>query len=254
VTSIVLEVEPAKLELYIPVIIEYEPEKFHVGYGGQNLPRNPRETIPKLIEKGLRAQLGMQSFITGQLDIEIGFYPTSTLCYAPAKTDEVYKDYIVIPTCPSTTQKLADALQKLDLAGLEKHLESAMDGIAKLANNPNLPASIQGLKETLADARKLVNRVDSQVDPLSKDAKKTIKDFGALARNVDSKVGGLTSGVDKTLSSARGLLSEDSPLLVQLENTLQEISAMSRSIKQLANYLDQHPEALIRGKGKPGGK
>jgi paraquat-inducible protein B len=42
--------------------------------------------------------------------------------------------------------------------------------------------------------------------------------------------------------------------MVDLENTLKEISAMSRSIRQLANYLDQHPEALISGKGKPGGK
>ena len=98
--------------------------------------RNPHATIPKLIEKGLRAVLGMQSFITGQLDIEIGFYPNSTLCYAPATTDKVYKDYIVIPTCQSTTQKLADALEKLDLAQLEMHLESAMDGIAKLVNDP----------------------------------------------------------------------------------------------------------------------
>jgi len=39
-----------------------------------------------------------------------------------------------------------------------------------------------------------------------------------------------------------------------LQNTLQEISAMSRSLRQVADYLDQHPEALIRGKGKPGGK
>ena len=42
--------------------------------------------------------------------------------------------------------------------------------------------------------------------------------------------------------------SEDAP------HALQEISAMSRSIRQLANYLDQHPEALIRGKENPGGK
>jgi paraquat-inducible protein B len=254
VTSIVIEVDPAKLQLSIPVIIEYEPEKFHVVSGGQHVRRDPRKTIPKLIERGLRAQLGMQSFITGQLDIEIGFYPNANLCYAPAKTDKVYKDYIVIPTCQSTTQKLAGALEKLDLAGLEKHLESAMDGIAKLANDPNLPASIQGLKETLQDARQLVTRVDRQVDPMSDDVKKTVKEFGKVAANIDARVGGLATGLDKTLSAARGSISQDSPLMVDLENTLQEISRMSRSLRQLADYLDQHPESLIRGKKKPGGK
>jgi paraquat-inducible protein B len=196
----------------------------------------------------------MQSFITGQLDIEIGFYPEKGVCYAPARVDTVYKDYIVIPTCQSTTQKLADALAKLDLAALEQHLESTLAGVDRLVNNPDLAVSFRALKDTLQDARKLVTRVDRQVDPLAKDTKKTINDLGKLARNLDGQVGGVATGFDKTLSKARGILSEDSPLIVDLQNTLQEISAMSRSIRQLANYLDQHPEALIRGKGKPGGK
>ena len=133
-------------------------------------------------------------------------------------------------------------------------MESALEGIAKLANNPDLAASIVHLKETLRDARKLVNRVDRQVDPLAEDMKKTVKDIGKLARNLDGRVGGVATSLDKTLSSARGVISEDSPLIVDLQNTLKEISAMSRSIRQLADYLEQHPEALIRGKGKPGGK
>jgi paraquat-inducible protein B len=254
VTNIILEVDPAMLQLSIPVLIEYEPEKFHLVSGGQHVQRDPRKTIPKLIERGLRAQLGMQSFITGQLDIEIGFYSDSTLCYAPAKVDKVYKDFIVIPTCKSTTQKLADALEKLDLAKLEKHLESAMDGIAKLANDPNLAASLRGLKDTLRDAQKLVTKVDRQVDPLAKDTKKTVNDIGKLARNLDGRVSGVSTSLDKTLSDARGFISQDSPLLVDLQNTLQELSRMSRSLRQLADYLDQHPESLIRGKKKPGGK
>ncbi len=129
-----------------------------------------------------------------------------------------------------------------------------MDGIAKLVNDPDLPASIRALKDTLQDAHKLVTKVDRQVDPLSKDVKKTVNDFGVLARNLNGQVGGVATGLDNTMSTARGLLSEDSPLIVQLENTLQEIAAMSRSIRQLTNYLDQHPESLIRGKGNPGSK
>jgi paraquat-inducible protein B len=254
VTSIVLEVEPSKLQLQIPVVIEYEPDKFHVAGGARHAQRDPRKTIPKLIERGLRAQLTMQSFITGQLAIEIGFYPNSTMCYPPAKVDKTYKDYIVIPTCQSTIQKLADALEKLDLKTLETHLESAMNGLAKLVNNPDLAASIKSLKATLKDTNKFVAKLDRQVDPLAKDTKKTVKDFGKLARNLDSRVGGVTTNLDKTLTAARGILSEDSPLIVDLENTLQEISAMSRSIRHLTSYLEQHPETLIRGKKKPGGK
>jgi paraquat-inducible protein B len=254
VVSIILEVDPAKMQIQIPVVIEYEPEKFQVVEGAKHVTRDPRKTIPKLIERGLRAVLTTQSFITGQLAIEIGFYPDATMCYPPAQTDKTYKEYIVIPTCQSTIQRLAEALEKLDLKSLETHLESAMAGLATLVNNPDLAASIKSLKVTLKDTHKFVGKLDRQVDPLANDTKKTVNDIGKLARNLDGRVGVVTTNLDKTLSGARGVLSEDSPLIVDLENTLKEISGMSRAIRQLANFLDEHPETLIRGKKKSGGK
>jgi paraquat-inducible protein B len=115
-------------------------------------------------------------------------------------------------------------------------------------------AGIRALRDTLQDISKLVTRVGHQVDPLADDVKKSVKDIGKLARNADAKLGPLETGLDKTMSSARGVLSEDSPLMVELQNTLREISAMSRSFRQLAAYLEQHPETVIRGKKSPGGK
>ncbi len=250
VTSIVIQADLAKNQIQIPVIIAIEPDRWQVR-GGE---RNPQKNVPKLIEMGLRAQLIMQSFITGQLMIQLDFYPKSAVCYAPPQADKDYRDYIVIPTCRSTGEKLAQALENLDLQKLEKHLESTLAGVDKVVNNPDLTASIRGLKDTLQDASKLFTRVEGQVDPLANDLKKTAKDFSKLANNVDSRVGGVATGLEKTMSTAGGTLSEDSPLMVDLQNTLQEISAMSRSLRQVADYLDQHPEALIRGKGKPGGK
>jgi paraquat-inducible protein B len=250
VTGITLQADLVKLKTQIPVLIEIEPDRWKVRAGE----RNYREIGEKLIEMGLRAQLVMQSFITGQLMIQLDFYPKSTLCYAPPQIDPDFKDYIVIPTCASTSERLAQALGDLDLKGIEKNLNSSLAGIDRLVNNPDLAASFRSLKDILQDARKLVNRVDSQVDPLANDVKKTVKDFGKLANDIDGRVGGVATGLDTTMSAAKGVLSQDSPLMVALENTLQEISAMSRSIRQLSNYLDQHPEALIRGKGKSGGK
>jgi phospholipid/cholesterol/gamma-HCH transport system substrate-binding protein len=245
VTSIVIQADLVNLQANIPVIIAIDPSEFQIIRGEID----PRKNVPRLIKNGLRAVLGMQSFITGQLEVELDFYPGT-----PIVLKHINKEYPEIPTTPSTTQKLADALAKLDLKKLEDHLESAMDGIAKLANNPDLPASIQGLKETLQSAHKLVVKVDRQVDPMAKGTKKTVTDLGNLARNLNDRVGGVTTGLDKTMSSARSVLSEDSPLIVDLQNTLKEISAASRSLRQLSDYLEQHPESLIRGKVKPGSK
>jgi paraquat-inducible protein B len=181
--------------------------------------------------------------------IELDYFPDS-----PLVLKNIDKEYIEIPTIPSTPSKLARALDKLDLEAIQSKLEAALDGVDNLTNNPDLAASIRHLKETLRDARKLVNRVDRQVDPLAKEAKQTVKDIGKLARNLDSRVGGVATSLEKTLAAARGVISPDSPLVVELEDTLKKISAMSQSIRELADYLEQHPETLIRGKKKPGGK
>jgi len=250
VTSIILQADFVTMKTQIPILIEIDPEKWKVRAGE----RNYQKVAAKLIEMGLRAQLITQSFITGQLMIQLDFFPKSKVCYAPPELDKDYKDYVVIPTCASTSERLAKAFGDLDLKGIEKNLNSSLVGIDRLVNNPDLAVSIRALKDTLQDARQFVTRVDRQVDPLADDLKKTVKEFGKLAANIDAQVGGLATGFDKTMFAARGFLSENSPLIVNLENTLQEISAMSRSIRQLTNYLDQHPEALIRGKGNPGGK
>jgi len=249
VTSIVLQVDPVKMKTHIPVIIEYEPEKFQVAAAGQKIHRDPLKNISKLIERGLRAQLAMQSFITGQLVIQLDFHPGT-----PVVLKDINKDYIEIPTIQSTGEWLAEALGDLDLKGIEKHLLSVLASVDRFVNNPDLTASLRAMKDTLQDARQLLAKVDRQVNPLSDDLKKTVKEVGKLASNIDGQVGGVASGLDKTMSAAKGVLSQDSPLMVELENALKEISAMSRSIRQLSDYLDQHPEALIRGKGNPGGK
>ncbi|MBM4293864.1 MAG: MCE family protein [Deltaproteobacteria bacterium] len=250
VVSIVIQTDLEKMKTYIPIIIEVEPEKFNVDEEDRKK-LGATKPVTKLIEKGLRAVLAMQSLITGQLVIELDFFPDSPLCYPPPRID---KDYIVIPTCQSTSQRLANALEKLDLEGLKKNLESTLAGVDRFVNNPDLAAGIRALKDTLQDASKLVTRVERQVDPLADDLKKTVKDIGKLARDTDAKVAGLTTSLDKTMSAARGVISEDAPLIVELQNTLKEISAMGRIFRQFADYLEQHPEVLIRGKGKPGGK
>ena len=88
VTSIILQADFVKMKTQIPVIIEIEPDRCKVRTGE----RSYRKVAEKLIEMGLRAQLVMQSFITGQLMIELDFYPNSKVCYAPPEIDKDYKD------------------------------------------------------------------------------------------------------------------------------------------------------------------
>ena len=265
VVSITIVADMAQGKTQIPVVVNILPERFNVVR--QASEAQQQKNLQRLIDRGLRAVLTTQSFITGQLAIEIGFYPDTEVVFRKKLTSE-YVAYLEIPTIPSAAQRLIKALETLDLKKIEEKITSSMDGISKLVNNPNLAPSILSLRETLQSTHKFITRVDGKVDPLTKNVNKTVKAYRRLANNLDARVNELTasldrtlsgfdktlSGLDKTMTGVRRRRLPNAPLVVDLESSLKEISAMSRSIRELADTLERQPESLIRGKKKPGGK
>ena len=83
--------------------------------------------------------------------------------------------------------------------------------------------------------------------------KATVKDVQNLVRDIDEKtlpqIDATVKDIQKTFVDADDLLDEDSKLVYEMENALMEISAMARSMRELADYLKRHTESLIRGKG-----
>jgi paraquat-inducible protein B len=264
VVSIDLVADMTQAKMQIPVVVEILPARIDVVRGE----RASKKSLQRLIDQGLRAVLVTQSFITGQLAIEVGFYPDNGEPVFRKKLASAYEEYPEIPTIPSTAQRLMQALSRLDLEKIEGKFTASMDGIAKFVNDPNLAPSVLALRETLQSTHKFITRVDGKVDPLTKNVNKTVKDYRRLADNLNARVTELTasldrtlsgldktlSGLDKTMTGVHGVVSPNAPLVVELESSLQQISAMSRSIRELADYLEMHPESLIRGKKKSGGK
>jgi paraquat-inducible protein B len=272
VKSINLEYNPKTLVFYVPVIIETEPNKIRL-IKGKRLPMN--EVMPLLIERGLRAQLTMGSLITGQLIVELDYYPKT-----PIKLIGLNKEYHEIPTIPSTFQAIFDTLKNLPLEETLKRLISAVKAFENILKSPEIPEILHSANLALTDARKLINDVDSRVAPLANSVDDTLGEYKKIAISVNEQVDPLmenarelVKGMDKKLEIlavkiAKGLeasheameqaretlevlqsrLGKDSPLLNQLDNTLREFSEMARSIRSLANYLSRHPEALLRGK------
>jgi len=281
VKSITLEADAKNLVVYIPVIIEIDPDRIHVVHGVRRGP----STIPELIKRGLRAQLTSGSFVTGQLLIELEFHPD-----APFKLVGLNKKYPEIPTIPSTFDRIFEKLENLNIDKFVNELLSAVGALEKVLSSPEIPEIFHSLKMTVDEARNLVKKLDRQVDPMVNGINETVKEYGKLARNVDGKVDPLASSVDATLKDARKLLTnvdgrveplassvgkslkqafdalaqakktlavaektigKESPVIYQFDKTLKEISRMARSIRSLADYLERHPNALLYGKGKP---
>jgi paraquat-inducible protein B len=277
VKSIVMRYDPKTLKVQIPVLVEIIPANVDTR-GIEST--DPKSQLERLIEMGLRAQLGSQSFVTGQLQIELDFYPDeeARLVGNLLGTDEAYPE---IPTIQSSFERMTKKVEKLPLDEIANKLSSSLAGIDQLVNSPELPEMIHALKLTLNDTRKLINNVDAQIKPLATSIDKTVKDFGKLARDADKQIEPLGSGmkatvkdvqklvndidkktlpqidatvkdIQKTFVDADDLVDEDSKLVYEMENALMEISAMARSMRELADYLKRHPESLLRGKGGSG--
>ena len=263
VTNILIRANRNDLTMSIPVFIEIRLDKFEVGETIQPQ-RDPAKTIAQLAERGLRAVLSTQSLITGQLMIELDYYPDS-----PVNLKNLDPEAPEIPTIPSTTERLFQNLQKIDLT----RINNIIVGVDRLVNNPDLPEGLKALRQTadevrqlvgkletytgdvtdnientLSDTRTLVNNVNAQVQPLIQDMRQLIEHFDEVALNINKQLDGVAANLNESLAGIRGVVSEDAPLVIELEETLENISNMTDSIRQLADYLEQNPQALIRGK------
>ena len=250
VSRIVIRSNLKTLKNYIPVYIEVYPESFEViGDDVAPLPRG--QELSKLIEMGLRAQLVTQSMITGQLMIEADMRPGT-----PVNLKNLEPEYMEIPTVPSAMAKLGKSLEKLDLQGISVSLTSILTTVDHLLKNPDIEASLRELKGVLQDTRSLLENVNSRVEPLADNLNSTLTDARGLVNNVDAKMDPLLKiaiaamkAAESAIKSVDDLVGTDSATRADLDTTLQELSGAARSMRILADYLEQHPDAIIKGKG-----
>jgi paraquat-inducible protein B len=282
VTHIQLLANTDDLSFQIPVFAETERRHFTLT-GNETLDLSPRAQLEILVERGMRAQLIKQSMVTGQLIVELDFHPDK-----PAKLVAGDDEYMEIPTITSGMDDLVKQIEKAPIQEILNKVLSAVDGIEKAINSKEVKESLRSLEQAVKNLNKLVLNIDSRIEPLVSTLEETVKDYGKLARNVDRQVKPVLSGIAKTeghanklvknvdaqvtrlgssidetaksasaalveatkaLNTIEGLTSEDSQMMYQITTTLKELSAAARSIRVWADYLERHPEALVRGKG-----
>lgn len=251
--------DPSKPFFVISVIIEVQSDKVKKGKIKRfRSAREAYEYIDHLIKQGLRAQLGLQSFITGQLQVELDIHPKEKAVFMG-----INKEYHEIPTIPSTYEKLAKKMENLPIEKIFNNLSSILARIDVLVNSPEIPESIHSLNLAIKDAKKILHKINEQVEPLTHQLDKTLEAYKTLAQNLDRQVEPVSSNVnetlkalaetteqaEKTLKNIENTVGKDSVIAAELSTTLTELSSAARSIRNLANYLYRQPNALIRGKG-----
>lgn len=209
----------ADLELLVEVAIfpnrlQARNEQGKAPYAGKDFrDKDFRAFIDRLIASGMRAQLRNGNLVTGQLYVALDFFPAA----GPGRADWAQ-------------------------------------------NPPQLPTQRGSLEELQTTLLRVVERIDKlPLDAIGKDTQKAIASLGRTLDEVEAlvkRLDGLANGdVRDTIIEARGaiadtrkLLSSDAPLQQDLRASLQELSRAAQALRHLADSLDRHPEALLRGK------
>lgn len=236
VSSVRVRLDSRDLSIRIPVFLEIWPDRVTATGDGEGI----SGIGPELIERGLRAQLQLQSFVTGQLAIQLDFHEGTTPRFEG--TDLGYPE---MPTIPSSMRELAETIQSLSLEELVRDAQETLQGINRVVNSPELSGALEGLNETVGELQSLIRNVDERVGPIS----------ASLERALDQTRQTLAEA-EETLAGAREALAigaEDSPVRYELLEVLRELAAAARSVRVLADYLERNPDSLLRGRAPAGG-
>ena len=202
------------------------------------------------IKKGMRAQLATESLLTGLLYIDLDLHPNTPIKFV-LEPDGPYREIPTVQTDLAQLQErlteTLDKFDKIDFQALVVSITDAANSIKTLTGSPELKATLESLKGTIANlnqavnsARDLINNANAKVGPLvtdiresSEEANKTMKETRAA------------------LVSLQQTLDPNSPLAVHLNQTLDSLTETSESLGEFTDYLQRNPGALIRGRYVP---
>ncbi|KPU90221.1 mammalian cell entry protein [Variovorax paradoxus] len=217
VKSIGVEFDRAEREFRMPVLVQIYPDRLRrrsTDRASENEPRfSQQERLRFLTEKGLRAQLRNGNLITGSVYVALDFFPKAP----PAKID-LSKSPIELPT-------MANSLDEI---------QSQVQEIASKLNKVPYEQIAQDLRTTLATLNKTLTATEQTVSRINND--------------VTPELAAAMKDVRKTVNSAERTLADDSPLQQDTRQMLQELTRAAGSVRVLTDYLERHPESLLRGK------
>ncbi len=228
-------------DIHIPVTLAILPEVFAAFEATEQSAQSRSEFTSKLIQRGLRAQLKTGSLLTGELVVDLDFYPD-----APPAEFRVEDGMPVIPSVPARLDTITSSLSTL---------------LTKVSNLP-LEELLQELRRTIADVDGLLTdpRMTATLVAIQSAAEKLSMIAGTLQAEVGPTAAALRRAADKAdaaVAEARGMfrqarktLDPNSRLYQTVTRMAQETARAARAVRLLAEYLERNPQALIRGRGQ----
>jgi len=248
-------VDRAGSDLRIAVI--YDVDRQRVESRGAAVRVDDPLDIDQLLALGVRAELATESLVTGRKYIALDLDPANPVSLEPVGSTP----YPEIPTINTGLERIEDAAYRIisdlgavPLDSLVSVATATFGEIGTLVSSPALASAVDRLPRTIAnldvaigDLQAVLARVDSAVAPMSEGVQRTADQATAAFARLDSTLADVTV----TLDGVETTLDPRSPMFVEFERAMSELAAASRALRDLADYLERNPSALVRG--RPGG-
>ena len=264
VTDILVFYDEQHGKIITPVIVEFAPGKIH-DLQGQHIVGTNADDIYFLIKQGLRAQLQMQSLLTGQLFVDINFRPETPIKLMGGDNPP----YPEIPSIPSpkeqlenTIEELVSMARKMPIQQTFEALLNSLQQLEKLLKSPEIGSSLVTIDHTLKELQHLIHDVDNKLDPLAKGLNGSIKESNRLLENVNKNTVPLMQSTEEAMKATTGAMNQAKAALLtvdqaagqngNLDMAMKDLATAARSLRVLADYLELHPHALLYGKNPKG--
>ena len=263
VSNIALLVDSETFEFKTETTLEILADSYVLTRGDMTIGKGliiPPSRGQAIDEAGLRATLDVESFVTGQLLVELVLRPDTEA----VRRGGIDAPYPEIPTIPSRSQEILGKVQTtivklgdaFDIELIGERVENILKGLDELSNSQDLRDSLAGLSSIInqQDTQELTATLRATLDEIRRAA----GDASTLLQNADNKMDTLRPAIERlagvldeaqaTLASARLAFQGESAEIYQLGTTLHEVERAARALREFLDYLERNPEALLRGK------
>jgi phospholipid/cholesterol/gamma-HCH transport system substrate-binding protein len=241
----------------IPVHLELLPDKVI-------LERDPPSAKPPKIEEfvaaGLRAQLGLQSFVTGQLRVDLDFRPDTPAQLTAIDTGGIPQ----IPSLASDLERLRATFTDLPLQDLAQATLRTLAAVERLASHldARVDAVVDNAQRGFDGAARTFDTAEQAVANIQADASRTLGTLDKLLTHADRQLGdrgaelarALTSAdriarqAERLLSSIDSLVAPESRTRADVEAAVRDLAAAASSLRGFAREIERNPGLLLRGR------
>ncbi len=186
------------------------------------------EIMAELFDRGLRAQLGVASLITGKQYVSVDLYPGTEAVFMGFNDD-----YIEIP---SVRKGIIDTIQDLDIMGLVESTKSMLASIDSLASMHELRTAVTQLNHLLTTVDTLLASLNTEIPEISANLRETSSAISLTAERAEVLLG----RIDNIATDGE----------MEFRRTMNEFEKTARAIRMLAQQIEQHPSSVILGKDK----